>query len=865
MDNLPLLMFPEARTVSPPKGPPRFPPGPHVPDIHRQAERLEPKFEQIQKQFAADRAILADTLSGAEPEFVLVIETAGQIDKFQQAIDNTEGLEWLAEWDEEIEPDEDFYETNAKEEKKTKALRGRLFLSMSSQRGLEELLSLWNEWKEGHKLPHGKGKWTEVFEQVKDIRRWGVREQLIETGVLEDWEQLLQENGDESVRFQLELFYRKFSEKSNQNEADIINLINQLEGKLISPFINVENIGFHAVKVELPASSVRRIVDVVKSGQTDIALLLFPNIMFYRPTGQALVSMSVETDAIPEAPDTPVSGAPVVAILDGVPFSEHAWLKDRLNVDDADNLEDTYQPGERKHGTAMASLVVHGEMDANEPPLARPVYFIPIMQLDPNSRGWGQRLEVIEHVPDEVFYEDRIARAVRRMFEGEGETPAQAPTIKVINLSFGDPSRLFEHSLSPCARLLDWLSWKYKVLFCVSAGNYTANVDLGLSDADFRSKTDEEKLHISLGKISNQSAERRLISPAESINSITVGAIHNDKSDIKALGNRVDILPDSNFPSPINRLGYGFRRSVKPEILFSGGRQFYTPPILNHDTFFKLSKIILPPGQKVASEGSDAGAKSRSIYTRGTSNATALATRAAARIYEVIEMIRQGQPGKITDDQVSILLKALLVHGANRRDSIEKLEEYLKPLAPVKKSKEFVSKFAGYGTVDIDRVLSCTEQRATVIGCGAINQNQVHEYRFPLPPSLANENKWRRLTITLSWFTPINSSHRYFRQAALSFEPPKNEEYLHLQRSESDHNQVTRGTVQHEILESDKVSDYQDGDVLIIPVKCKADAIENLNNPIDYAIAVTLEVKEDVDIQIYQEIRTRIQTPIKVN
>lgn len=862
MDNLPLLLFPKVIPVSPPKGKGYPPSSPHVPNTYRQAERLEPKLEKIQQQFAADHAILAATLSGAEPEFVLVIETAGRIDKFQQAIDNTEGLEWLAEWDEEIDPDEDFYETNAKEEKQTKALRGRLFLSMSSQRGFQELLSLWSKWKEGHELPPGKGKWKEVFEQITDIRRWGVREQLIETGVLADWKRLLQD-GVNPVKFQLELFYRKSREKRRQNEADIRNLINQLEGDLISSFINVENIGFHAVKVTLPVSSVQRIVDVVEGGQTDIALLLFPNIMFYRPTGQALVSMSVETDAIPEAPNTPVSGAPVVAILDGVPFSEHAWLKDRLIVDDADNLEDTYQPGERKHGTAMASLVVHGEMDANGPPLANPVYFIPIMQLDPNSRGW-ERLEVIEHVPDEIFYEDRIARAVRRMFEGEGETPAQAPTVKVINLSFGDPSRLFKHALSPCARLLDWLSWNYKVLFCVSTGNYLEDVDLGLSDSDFRSKTDGEKLRISLGKISDQSAERRLISPAESMNSITVGAIHNDESNIGALGNRIDILPDSNFPSPINRLGYGFRRSVKPEILFSGGRQFYTRPILNHDTLFKLSKIILPPGQKVASEGRE-GSENGYTYTRGTSNATALATRAAARIYEVIEIIRQGQPGKITDDQVSILMKTLLVHGTNRSDSIEKLEEYLKPLAPARNFKEFVSKFAGYGSVDIDRVLSCTEQRATVIGCGAINQNQVHEYHFPLPPSLANENKWRRLTITLSWFTPINSSHRYFRQAALSFEPPKREDYLHLDHRESDHHQVKRGTVQHEILESDKVSDYQDGDHLVIPVRCKADATEDLNDSIDYAIAVTLEVKEDVDIQIYQEIKTRIQTPIKVD
>ena len=88
---------------------------------------------------------------------------------------------------------------------------------------------------------------------------------------------------------------------------------------------------------------------------------------------------------------------------------------------------------------------------------------------------------------------------------------------------------------------------------------------------------------------------------------------------------------------------------------------------------------------------------------------------------------------------------------------------------------------------------------------------------------------------------------------------------MHLHSSEVDHAQTRRSTVQHEILESNKVSDYQDGDVLVITVQCRADATENLDGLIDYAIAVTLEVKEGIDIPIYQEIRTRIQTPIQVN
>ncbi|MEE9326864.1 MAG: hypothetical protein V3U71_06160 [Cocleimonas sp.] len=83
-------------------------------------------------------------------------------------------------------------------------------------------------------------------------------------------------------------------------------------------------------------------------------------------------------------------------------------------------------------------------------------------------------------------------------------------------------------------------------------------------------------------------------------------------------------------------------------------------------------------------------------------------------------------------------------------------------------------------------------------------------------------------------------------------------------RYEADHNQVKRGTVQHEILESERVSDYQEGDFLVIPVQCRPDAIEILDEEIDYALVVTLEVKEGVEIPIYNEVRVGIQAQVQV-
>ena len=54
---------------------------------------------------------------------------------------------------------------------KKKSLTGRLFLSITNERGLNELLSLWQQWEKEQQLPTGKTKWRDVFNQLSKIRR----------------------------------------------------------------------------------------------------------------------------------------------------------------------------------------------------------------------------------------------------------------------------------------------------------------------------------------------------------------------------------------------------------------------------------------------------------------------------------------------------------------------------------------------------------------------------------------------------------------------------------------------------------------------------------------------------------------------
>jgi len=866
---LPLMVFPRKRDVTPEKGRPGFGSPPHVPGRGRQTERINSQLAQLQGSFERYKAGLSDSFAGAEPEAVLVIEIAGSVNDFKQAIEAI-GLEWLGEWDlTDLEPDDDFYEEDSNGLPNGKSVSGRLFLSMGNEAALRELLSLWNIWVSNRPFPTGKTKWRDVFTQLRVIRRWGIEETLQETGMLERWiELVVHAEPGQRERFQVEFFYHQNEAKRRQNEILIQRLLQTLGGQTIGSAIDLQPIGFHAVKAELPTTSIEQLLAQVQQPDSDITidLLKFSGIMYFRPTGQSL-SMQTDDDGEPsefsaEMPELPA----VAALLDGAPLQQHEALIDRLLIDDPFDLERLYLPGERQHGTSMASLIIHGDQSGgNSAPLNRKLFCIPIMQPDPNSRDRN------EHMPDDVFFEDRIHIAVRRMFEGAGsDVPAQAPNVKVINLSIGDPARPFSHTPSPWARLLDWLSYKYRVLFCVSAGNSPDEIDVGIPHSDFAALTDDEKVQTTLKAIAQKLQSRRLLSPAESLNSLTVGATHTDDAGTYQPTRRIDLMPNESMFSPAMRVGHGFRRSIKPEVLFPGGRQLYAEPIRSVATTFKIDKWKLSPGQKVAWDSTQEGQLSNVVFTRGTSNATALATRGAIHIHDMLVALREQQREAIPDNLMAVLMKTLLVHGARQADSAKvRIEAALKTAANSRTFKTVHARYLGYGAVDVERVLACTDQRATVLGCGEIRENQIHEYDFPLPPTLSNKRLWRCLIVTLAWFTPINPGHRNLREAKLELTPGASNWTnmpLKLDRVDGDHNQVQRGTVQHEVLEGNKsISAFQDGDVIKIRVVCKKDATPRLDDIIPYGLAVTLEVKED--IPIYQEIQTRIrpQVPIGAN
>lgn len=849
----PLLLFPTPQPAD--KTPPKGGHGSiHKPNITRHDQRISPMFTQLQAAFEARRVEIQHNAAGIEPEQVLVIEIVDSVADFANAVKRIQGLEWMGELEiDKIEPDQDFYD----EKNSKKKLDRRLYLLMSNQQALNEMLGLWRRYLAEPDIGFGGGlaKFRNVFQLMKSIRRWDVQDRLLETGVLDIWKEDLEYEGDRVIQFEVELWFRGSDELRIASENQVTNLVQQAGGRILSQSV-IEDIAYHGLLAELPANAIRTIVE-----DPTTELVKCENIMFFRPVGQIVVGdTSPEGDAeITQIEEMPLpTGEPVVALLDGLPLANHSFLSGRLMIDDPDGWEADYAASERVHGSAMASLIVHGDLNQPQPPLSRPVYVRPIMK----PIDWPDSPRP-EGIPSNCLAVDLVHRAVKRLFEGEQEEGPVAPHVKVINLSIGDPTRQFTHFMSPLARLLDWLSVKYGVLFVVSAGNHSTSISLGVSLGEFKAFQPDELEAATIKALYRDAWQRKLLSPAETINGISVGAVHFDEAQVVNQGDRIEPFGHP-LPSPVSAFGSGYRRAIKPDMIFCGGRQWYrrkyaqsTEPVIIDPVVFRSA-----PGNKVASPGSIAGKLEETSYCCGTSNSTALISRAAGICYDSLQQIFSEQAPDINPKNYEVpLLKAMLIHGCSWGDIGSLLSGVLRSPKNSHHLKDIISQWIGYGVPMLDCVLDCTEQRATVLGFGELSDDKAHIFRLPLPPSLGAQRVWRRLTVTLAWLSPILANTQKYRNARLWFEIDN--DILTLTRRNADWQAVRRGTVQHEIFEGKKAQPFIEGDMLEIKVNCSKDAGE-LQSPVAYGLAVSLEVAENVNIAVYDEIRTRIKPAIHI-
>lgn len=848
----PLLAFPPPTTGPIPPSDTRSPYRPvHRPTARRQGTRLTPQFQVLRDALEGERAQLSESTAAPDPELVAVFDLAGSVEAFMRAAAGVDGLEFLADLQEDyVEPDDDFfYEGDG--EVTDEGVPQSLYMVMTNAQAVTELVRLFELWQQDQSITFERGlnPLKDVFGLLRAIRRWGPEDRVRETGLLEQWaEDLAVVGAQGTARVEIEFWYRAEQDVRAAAEGRVAEMLRAIGGTVIASS-DRPAIAYHALLADVPMEQVERVLaggpGAIELLTTEAIMLVSPSRPMSFPATEPTVEGGLGFDAT--LPD----GQPRVALLDGVPLANHAALGGRLVIDDPDDRTARYSTSQRSHGTAMASLIVHGDLSQPGPAPRQPIYVRPI--LEPHDQFPRQEI-----VPRDELLVDLVHRAFHRMFEGDGEGEPTVPSARIINLSIGDPARVFVRRLSPLARLLDWLAHKYNLVIVVSGGNHStigpAVAAESLSDPLARRSAATQSL-------SERARQRRLLSPGEAINVVTVGALHED--------GLTDDLPDTvvdvtlrGAPASYSPVGFGFRRSVKPEVLLPGGRQLFRAPPPGVSGVVELEPAVTVgtgPGLCVAAPGL-AGETDYGSFICGTSNAAALATRTINNIFDVLEALpNDDRDFPFPDPQYHpVLAKTLLVHAAGWHDLVPDMRDLLGLSGPA--TRRQLTQLLGYGPIRPERVATADRVRVVLLGTGSITRDQRHRFQFPLPTALSASREWRRLTISLGWLSPINVRSQKYRMARLWFTPPRDE--LAVAPTEADHNAVVKGTTQHQVLEGDAAVAFVDGSRLVIDVDCRSDA-GSMPAPVRYALAASLEVSTSVQADLHEQVEARLRTEVR--
>lgn len=824
----PLLRLTPQAQLARPVGKPRPVPNPKAFPKARQTDAFAPKFDRLAEVLKRDPAELElrTDPTALAPERLLVFEVRGSISTFAAAVQRVPGLELIDE------------ETLAKDEADKAPVA---YLMVPDIRALQKLESLWRRWLRDE-LIHGETPWRDVFALLRNLRRWGPTDR-VQAGDADILTEVIDGRADdEPVRLEIELVFRTEDGIARDWEEEVHAAIVARGGRLLSRS-RIPDIAYHALLAELPVRIVREIIERSPKGVAGLE-----PVMHIRPQSVATTIELADTSPTRDVEEAARQlGSPILALLDGVPVAAHALLSRHVSVDDQFGLEAGAPVAERKHGTAMASLIVHGDRNRPEPALPRRIHVVPVL-------GAGDAFA------DDRLIVDVIYSAVFAMREGAEPT---APGVVIVNMSLGNSHRPFHGQLSPWARLLDRLAYRFGVLFVVSAGNHIGRFDMPTfaNSIAFEDASGADRSTATLRAIGNIMADRRLLAPAETVNGLTIGACNDDAvtpADRLAARSNIDPYPDLRMANPPSALGPGFALSVKPDILMPGAREHLRVVKSDQPIEVMPARAARSAGLRVAAPPRD-GRENVDCFTNGSSAATALASRTAHRIHDALEAAYGDRFRNLSHLQRAVILKALLVHPARWPDAAAKLiRTTIGSGKHHTHQKDDIRRFLGYGFVDSEDAVACAADRATFWATGTLERDKIATISVPIPAAIGGKARQHSLSATLAWFTPVSPGRKSYRSVRLKLLEPKELAAISVEAdpNQPDGNQTNRGTLFTRCWSGNKAPRVGANMSIDLIVQRDTDQGQEIDEPIPFGLAVTLTMPGVVEI--YDQVKQRL-------
>jgi hypothetical protein len=732
------------------------------------------------------------------------------------------------------------------------------------------LLSLWRRWSAGERLEGELKPWAKIFACLSDLRRWGPKDRvsLVHADTIRRVVEGLAD--DQLIHLEVELIFRLGVEADEIRKRARTGLANY--GAREVQAARHEGFAFDAILIEVSVAGAKALADRLQNSIAGLrdAFRIRPQSVGYGTAGTDRDAAFVRDDQAP-------AGNPVVAIFDGVPVANHPYLAARIVVDDPDGLQQL-SVGGRSHGTAMASLAIYGDLSQASDLASRPVYIRPFLVDTDNFPG----IENERTLPNRILVDD-LVRAVRRIKVGEGNSPAEAPEIVAINLSFGIPDLVFDETMSPLARCLDWLAWEHGVLFVVSAGNCSdpLTVHAYADEAGFRNAANLDRTESVLAALRDVRNAQKILSPAEAMNALTVGALHSDGvNTAPSVGSSFDPIPEGRLPAIQSRIGLGYGRSAKPDILAPGGRlRVHIRPAETPVTLNRSVPASRLGGLRVVG-GVDPVQGAQLSWSGATSAAAAITTHALHKVHDALEEAYGNTFLNLPDERRALLLKALVVHRSERPNNQAPLIERIlskgnKRHASVQKAD--IACLFGFGLLNEDEATSCAFNRATGWATGELAADRGVVFSFPLPVGLNGQPVAKAITATACWFSPILPGRQGYKAVRLvvdegdpGFGDTIKTLGVKVSSNQLDSNGTRRGTMFHRRWEGARAANFQAGHSLEIKVSRMPDISAGAPAAVPFALAVSIEA--DANIPIYEQVlqgidvalRPRVRLPVQV-
>lgn len=393
---------------------------------------------------------------------------------------------------------------------------------------------------------------------------------------------------------------------------------------------------------------------------------------------------------------SPPDDAPGIVVLDDGVVSAHPLLENAFG-DGQSFIPNANPAADGEHGTKVAGLAQYGDLEE----CLKQRRFMPVLRL------FSGKIMDPTVIHEEGFIENYISEAVQYFTSNYG--------CKVFILSFGDMRKPYRGGhVRGLAAVLDSLSREYRVLFVVSAGNYTGTED---EPQDWLHEYPEYLFR----------DEAKVIDPAPALNVLTVGSLARVEASREAQRYPSDPayqpIARKDQPSPFSRTGPGPGGAIKPDVVEYGGNFSVDARRGMHQVNTATDGL----GEITTSASFAQG--NLFVIDRGTSFSAPKVANLAAKILTIYP---QATPE---------LMRALIVAHSHWPEATVEL---------FGGDEDKILQSIGYGLPDAESVLYSTEKRVTLISEEMMSGETHHFYEVPLPPDFLSSGR-RLRTLLLPW------------------------------------------------------------------------------------------------------------------